>query len=63
VRIPENQPFYAENHVNVIKGPANLMDTVETSLGSEKTKIFIEAFIGNGGLSKTELEEVLPIFL
>jgi translation initiation factor 2 beta subunit (eIF-2beta)/eIF-5 len=59
-------PFYAENHVNVIvpTKPAALahLPRVVKSLGDPRTVTFITHFVGNGGLSKTELESVLPIF-
>lgn len=58
--------FYAENHVNVIlpTKPSALAEIprVLKSLGDPRTATFITHFVGNGGLSKTELESVLPIF-
>jgi hypothetical protein len=32
------------------------------SLGDEKTSQYISMFVGNGAMSKTELENALPIF-
>lgn len=54
--------FYGENHVNVItcENPDN-MERVKKSFLCEKTQQFIKYFVGNGALSKTELEN-LPIF-
>ena len=60
--IPDNREFYAENHVNVITGDVKKFGKVILSLKHEKTAEFIKLFVGNGGLSKSELEGVLPIF-
>ena len=62
----KEKTFYAENHVNMIS-PTNTealqkMDIVMSSLSNPKTQQFVELFVGNGALSKTELEHVLPIF-
>jgi type I restriction-modification system DNA methylase subunit len=58
--------FYAENHVNMIL-PSNeaakeKIQDVLKSLGSNRTKKFIDWFVGKGAMSKTEVEKVLPIF-
>ena len=57
--------FYGENHVNVIYPvePICSIDKIEKSFHDERTLKFIQYFVGNGALSKTELETVLPIFL
>jgi len=59
--------FYAENHVNMIlpnnsESEKNL-EIVKKSFEDEKTMKFIQMFVGNGAMSKTEIECVLPIFL
>jgi len=58
--------FYGENHINVIypssEEAKKCIEEIETSFKNEKTLKFIQYFIGNGALSKTELETVLPIF-
>ena len=54
--------YYAENHVNVIRGPEADIDRVLTSLKSKKTELFIQYFVGNGALSKSEIECCLPIW-
>jgi len=54
--------YYAENHVNVIRGAEADIDKVLTSLKSKKTELFIQYFVGNGALSKTEIECCLPIW-
>jgi type I restriction-modification system DNA methylase subunit len=63
----ENKTFYAENHVNMIipttEAAKNHIETVISSLKKKQTQEFIELFVGNGALSKTELESVLPIFV
>lgn len=59
--------YYAENHVNVIlpttdAARARIAD-VYASLLNPRTTEFIQKFVGNGALSKTELEQCLPIWL
>ena len=60
--IPADTRFYGENHVNVITGPPEGIDRVVASFRSERTQAFIQMFVGNGALSKTELETIFPIF-
>jgi len=60
-----HQEFYAENHVNVIlplneNGKSNIKKIYD-SLITPKTQKFINMVIGNGQLSKTELESLIPI--
>lgn len=55
--------YYAENHVNVIRGPDELINAVLQSLKGKNTELFIQYFVGNGALSKTEIECCLPIWL
>jgi adenine-specific DNA-methyltransferase len=59
--------YYAENHVNVIRPttPEALasIERVFASLQNPKTSQFIQYFVGNGALSKTEIENCLPIWL
>jgi hypothetical protein len=65
------QPYLVENHLNVIYAPATMMpaektrifDIVIRSFQHPKTNQFIQAFLGNNGLSKTELETIFPIFV
>lgn len=61
--IPEETIFYGENHVNVITGNRDILNLCYESLGNNKTKRFIELFVGNGALSKTDIEKRLPFFL
>ena len=58
--------FYAENHVNVIypkvaEAGAHLA-RVMASFTDKRTAQFIQWFVGNGSLSATELETLIPIF-
>lgn len=58
--------FYAENHINVIY-PLNPeaskhLDRVLKSLTDERTMKFVNALIGNGSVSASELNTVIPIF-
>jgi adenine-specific DNA-methyltransferase len=64
--VKEGISFYGENHVNVIRATAQSKVTLEQivrSFQNVKTNEFLRMFVGNGALSKTELETVLPIFL
>jgi len=64
-------PFLIENHLNIIYSPEKKSHTelnikynlIIRSFNNPKTKAFIELFFGNNGLSKTELETILPIYL
>lgn len=64
-------PCVIENHLNIIYSKDNtkknellkLYKTIIDSFENPKTKEFIEIFFGNNGLSKTELETILPIYL
>jgi translation initiation factor 2 beta subunit (eIF-2beta)/eIF-5 len=63
----EYPSFYAENHVNVVRPKTpkaeELIKKVYHSLQSNKTAKFIQIFVGNSALSKTEIERILPIWL
>jgi len=60
--------FYAENHVNVIyaKTPGTetraKLDRVIKSFRDPRTEQFVKWFSGNGMLSATDLETLIPIF-
>ena len=64
--VPEGTRFHGENHVNVITPLTSdakaLLPRVMNSLGDPRTEKFISMFVGNGAMSKSELESVLPIF-
>jgi hypothetical protein len=65
------QPYLVENHLNMIYNESDMEKTqlislykkIIKSFEHEKTKEFIQLFFGNNGLSKTELETILPIYL
>ena len=64
------RPYLVENHLNVIywtladkPNKKTVFDQVLRSFANPKTELFIRAFLGNNGLSKTELETVFPIFV
>jgi adenine-specific DNA-methyltransferase len=62
--IADYASYYAENHVNVIHPTASTVpiETVYASLCDARTQKFLEYFVGNGALSKSELESCLPIW-
>ncbi len=62
----ELKDFYAENHLNVIyptnKESEKNLERVLKSFHDNRSMQFIEWLIGNGMLSSSELENILPIF-
>jgi type I restriction-modification system DNA methylase subunit len=64
-------PYLAENHLNVIDSSVpmtpekkmELFQKVVDSFKNPKTQQFINLFLGNNGLSKTELETIFPIYI
>ena len=64
-------PYLIENHLNEIYSPnkikkedlINLFNKIIQSFENPKTQLFIDLFLGNNGLSKTELETIFPIYL
>ena len=40
-----------------------LFNKIIQSFENPKTQLFIDLFLGNNGLSKTELETIFPIYL
>ena len=64
-------PYLIENHLNEIYSSKkikkeeliNLFNKIIQSFENPKTQIFITTFLGNNGLSKTELETIFPIYL
>jgi adenine-specific DNA-methyltransferase len=62
----ELMDFYAENHINVIypkvPGAVESLSRVLKSFQDERTKQFLKWFIGNGSISATDLETIIPIF-
>jgi hypothetical protein len=63
-------PFLVENHLNEIYSPKKIKkedllkiyEKITKSFENPKTKKFIEIFLGNNSLSKTELETIFPIY-
>lgn len=55
-------PYLVENHLNIIECGAHAPQIL-ASLANEKTQQFVALFLGNNGLSKTELETIFPIYL
>jgi len=62
----ELKDFYAENHINVIypktEGAAVHLGRVLKSFQDERSIQFVKWFIGNGSISATDLESLIPIF-
>jgi adenine-specific DNA-methyltransferase len=63
-------PYLIENHLNYIYSNEmsdvernRVFDIVLNSFNNPKTQKFIDVFLGNNGLSKTELETIFPIYL
>jgi methylase of polypeptide subunit release factors len=64
-------PYLIENHLNEIYSPNKikkedliiLFNKIIESFKNPKTQLFIDLFLGNNGLSKTELETIFPIYL
>ena len=62
--------FLVENHLNEIYAPEEMNSEqalkmykkIIRSFENPKTKKFIKMFLGNNGLSKTELETIFPIY-
>jgi phage regulator Rha-like protein len=62
--------FLVENHLNEIYAPEEMTSKnaleaykkIIRSFENPKTKKFIKMFLGNNGLSKTELETIFPIY-
>lgn len=64
--IPKEIRFYGENHVNIITSPNQdelLIKKLTDSLKDERTLKFIQMFTGNGALSKTDIQSVVPFFI
>jgi hypothetical protein len=55
-------PYLVENHLNIIECGTRAPQIL-ASLANEKTRQFVALFLGNNGLSKTELETIFPIYL
>ena len=58
------RPYLVENHLNMImcKTEKNAR-LILASFANKKTEEFVSLFLGNNGLSKTELETIFPIYV
>jgi adenine-specific DNA-methyltransferase len=58
--------FYAENHINVIypktSDAIKSLEVVIKSFKDTRTQKFIKLFIGNGSITATDLETLVPIY-
>ncbi len=61
-RVDGRTPYLVENHLNIIECGTHAPQIL-ASLANEKTQQFVALFLGNNGLSKTELETIFPIYL
>jgi len=62
-----NKAFYAENHLNVIypkdgAGSQAALARVLASFKDTRTRRFVELFNGNGTISASDLETLIPVF-
>ena len=63
----ERKGFYAENHLNVVypkteEGSGAAMSRVLASFKDTRTRRFVELFNGNGTISASDLEALIPVF-
>lgn len=59
-----SRPYLVENHLNMILcGNAENARRILASFANKKTGDFVSTFLGNNGLSKTELETIFPIYM
>ena len=69
--IIDKKIYLIENHLNEIYASSsikkdeliNIFNKISQSFKNPKTQKFIDLFLGNNGLSKTELETIFPIYL
>jgi hypothetical protein len=69
--IMKRGPFLTENHLNEIYSSVpvdsdqllQMYEKIIVSFKNPKTQQFIDTFLGNNSLSKTELESIFPIYL
>ena len=64
----ESGPYLIENHLNEIYDPEGndtkeIYEKIINSFKNPRTQMFIDTYLGNNGLSKTELETIFPIYL
>jgi type I restriction-modification system DNA methylase subunit len=69
--VDTNNPYLVENHLNEIyhatpidkKELLEFFHKISNSFNNPRTKQFIDLYLGNNGLSKTELESIFPIYI
>lgn len=63
----DSGPYLIENHLNEIYDPSGtnsaIYEKIIKSFKNPKTQLFIDMYLGNNGLSKTELETIFPIYV
>jgi adenine-specific DNA-methyltransferase len=59
----KNNYYLVENHLNMIIGKEDILKKAMKSFEDKRTKEFLKLFCGNNGLSKTEIETILPIYI
>jgi predicted RNA methylase len=59
----DNKQYVVENHLVMVLASKEKLEKIIKSFQNEKTKEFLKLFCGNNGLSKTEIEIILPIYL
>jgi adenine-specific DNA-methyltransferase len=57
-----DKKYLIENHLNMIVGPEEKLKMVMKSFEDKRTKQFLDLYCGNNGLSKSELQSILPIY-
>lgn len=66
-KVNQGIKFYGENHINIIypttEESKKYIDVILRSFEDKRTQNFIKWYIGNGAISKSEMETILPIFL
>lgn len=55
--------YVIENHLNMILGSEDQLMKVSESFKDPRTKEFLDLYCANNGLSKTEIESILPIYI
>jgi hypothetical protein len=69
--VSDYDEYFVENHLNTIICVSNisidekrqLYENIIRSFQNPKTQLFVKLFLGNNGLSKSELENIFPIYL
>lgn len=62
VFVKNDQTFFVENHVNVIKGNLKSLEKIYTTLLKQETCVFLNELLGSTQLSQYEMENIVPIY-